>query len=92
VTTNDEDMWSVLQADASFDPIPEFLYLGNSIEDGLFAWIQIGINASTDFRGDSYYGVAAYLDAEGGHSTGFTIGPGGGGGDPGNGTAPPPSV
>jgi hypothetical protein len=32
--------------------------------------------------------VAAYLDADGGHSTGYTIGGGGGSGDAGNGTAP----
>ncbi|KAK9426148.1 putative Intradiol ring-cleavage dioxygenase [Seiridium unicorne] len=90
LTTNDEDMWSVLQADESFDPIPEFLYLGNSIEDGLFAWIQIGINASADYTDNDYYGVAAYLDADGGHSTGYTVGGGGGGGAGagGNGTAP----
>ncbi|KAI1077703.1 aromatic compound dioxygenase [Whalleya microplaca] len=91
LTTNDEDMWSVLQADASFDPIPQFVYLGDSIEDGLFAWVQIGINASADYTENEYYGVAAYLDAEGGHSTGFTIGGGGGGpggNDTTNGTSP----
>lgn len=50
-------MWSALAADASFDPFPQFLYLGDSIEDGLFAWIQIGINASVNYDTDSYYGV-----------------------------------
>ncbi|KAI1366528.1 Intradiol ring-cleavage dioxygenase [Xylaria arbuscula] len=89
LTTNDEDMWSILQADSSYDPIPQFIYLGDSIEDGLFAWIQIGINASADYSTDSYYGVAAYLDEEGGHSTGFTVGGGGDGeGQGGNGTFP----
>jgi hypothetical protein len=57
LTTNDEDMWSTLAADATFDPIPKFLYLGDSIEDGLFAWIQIGINASLDYSTNQYYGV-----------------------------------
>ncbi|KAI6087986.1 aromatic compound dioxygenase [Hypoxylon rubiginosum] len=91
LTTNDEDMWSILQADASFDPIPQYVYLGDDISDGLFAWIQIGINSSVDYTEDEYYGVAAYLDAEGGHSTGYTVGGGGGGngtGPGGNGTAP----
>lgn len=69
LTTNDEDMWSIVQADETYDPLPEFIYLGDSIEDGLFAWIQIGINASADYTDDDYYGVAAYLDDEGGHST-----------------------
>ncbi|XDG09115.1 hypothetical protein ABKA04_008730 [Annulohypoxylon sp. FPYF3050] len=87
LTTNDEDMWSILAADASFDPIPQYVYLGDDISDGLFAWIQIGVNASADYSEDEYYGVAAYLDAEGGHSTGYTVG-GGGGGNGTNGTVP----
>ncbi|KAI4600779.1 hypothetical protein KJ359_012941 [Pestalotiopsis sp. 9143b] len=86
LTTNDEDMWSILAADENFDPIPEYVYLGDSIEDGLFAWIQIGINGSADYTDDDYYGVAAYLAEDGGHSTGYTVG--GGSGDSGNGTAP----
>ena len=49
LTTNDEDMWSILQADSNYDPIPQFIYLGDDIADGLFAWIQIGINASADY-------------------------------------------
>ncbi|KAI0434615.1 Intradiol ring-cleavage dioxygenase [Xylaria sp. FL1042] len=85
LTINDEDMWSVLQADENFDPIPQFVYLGDSIEDGLFAWIQIGINGSADYTTDSYYGIAAYYDQDGGHSTGYTVGPGD---DGGNGTVP----
>ncbi|KAI8623811.1 Intradiol ring-cleavage dioxygenase [Xylariaceae sp. FL1651] len=86
LTTNDEDAWSILQADPNFDPIPQFVYLGDSIEDGLFAWIQIGINGSADYTTDQYYGIAAYLDEEGGHATGS----GGGAGAPsgGNGTMP----
>ncbi|KAH8674127.1 Intradiol ring-cleavage dioxygenase [Xylariales sp. PMI_506] len=96
LTTNDEDMWSIVQADSTYDPIPQYLYLGDSIEDGLFAWIQIGINASADYTDNDYYGIAGYLDAEGGHSTGYTVG-GGSGGDagPGNGTmtgSPPSST
>ncbi|KAH8202842.1 hypothetical protein TruAng_003005 [Truncatella angustata] len=90
LTTNDEDMWSIVQADESYNPLPEYLYLGPSIEDGLFAWIQIGINGSADYTDDEYYGVAAYIDEEGGHSTGYTVGggDGGDGGAGGNGTAP----
>jgi hypothetical protein len=85
LTTNDEDMWAVLQADTNFDPIPQFIYLGDSIEDGLFAWIQIGINGSADYTTDNYYGIAAYLAEDGGHSTGQGGGVGGVGG---NGTFP----
>ncbi|KAH6689780.1 Intradiol ring-cleavage dioxygenase [Plectosphaerella plurivora] len=85
VTTNDEDMWSIVAADAAFDPFPQFVYLGDSLQDGLFAWIQIGVNASADYSEDEYYGVAGYLDSEGGHALDSGIGGGGGGG---NGTGP----
>lgn len=57
LTTNDEDKWSIISADENFDPIPQFVYLGDSIEDGLFAWIQIGINGSADYTDNEYYGV-----------------------------------
>lgn len=89
VTTNDEDMWTIVQADAAYDPFPQFVYLGDDIADGLFAWIQIGINASADYQTDEYYNVAAYLDEDGGHESesGFSVG-GSSGGDGGNGTAP----
>ncbi|KAL0938629.1 GPI anchored protein [Colletotrichum truncatum] len=99
VTSNAEDMWSVLQADASYDPFPQFVYLSNDLQDGLFAWIQIGVNASADYTDDDYYSIAGYIDENGGHSSGTSFG-GGGGGAPGggngtaNGTAPsgaPPS-
>ncbi|KAH8671114.1 Intradiol ring-cleavage dioxygenase [Xylariales sp. PMI_506] len=85
VTTNDEDMWSIVQADASYDPFPQYLYLGDSIEDGLFAWIQIGINSSADYTDNDYYSIAAYLDADGGH-TSSSAAFAGGAPDGGNGT------
>lgn len=48
ITTNADDMWSVLQADSAYDPFPEYIYLGDDLDDGLFAWIQIGLNATAD--------------------------------------------
>lgn len=53
-------MWSIVSADANFDPFPQFLYLGDSIEDGLFAWIQIGINGSADYTDDDYYSIGMF--------------------------------
>ncbi|RYP23803.1 hypothetical protein DL765_000880 [Monosporascus sp. GIB2] len=88
LTTNDEGMWSIVAADESFDPIPQFVYLGDFIQDGLFAWIQIGINGSADYTDDDYYSITGYIDAEGGHSTGSQVGGGGEGGPGGNGTMP----
>ncbi|OLN96221.1 hypothetical protein CCHL11_04492 [Colletotrichum chlorophyti] len=88
VTSNADDMWSILQADASYDPFPQFVYLSDDLQDGLFAWIQIGVNASADYTDDEYYNIAGYIDAEGGHSTGSSVGGAPGGGGPGgNGTA-----
>lgn len=79
VTTNDEDMWSIVQADATYDPFPEFLYLGDDISDGLFAWIQVGINATADYQDNEYYTVAGYLAADGGHAESNDLIGGGGG-------------
>jgi len=94
ITSNADDMWSIVQAENDYDPYPEYLYLGDSIEDGLFAWIQIGINVTADQSDSSYYSVAATLQADGGHqNTESTFTGGGDGGDfngtmPTNGTAP----
>lgn len=94
VTSNDDDMWSIVQADDSFDPFPQFLYLGDDVTDGLFAWIQIGINSTADYQNDEYYAVAGYLAADGGHAeTNALSGAGGGGSGPsGSGTAPTGAV
>ena len=67
VTTNDEDMWSIVQADTYYDPFAEFIYLGDDVSDGLLAWVQIGVNVSANYIDDDYYAVAAALYADGGH-------------------------
>ncbi|PYH88612.1 GPI anchored dioxygenase [Aspergillus ellipticus CBS 707.79] len=79
VTSNADDMWSVEQASSAYDPFPEFLYLGDSIQDGLFAWIQIGINTTADYTDNSYYSIAAYYDEDGGHENEDSAAMGGGG-------------
>ncbi|TDZ13822.1 hypothetical protein C8035_v002392 [Colletotrichum spinosum] len=85
VTSNADDMWSVLQADAAYDPFPQFVYLSDDLQDGLFAWIQIGVNASADYTDDDYYSIAGYIDEEGGHASESSFSGGGGGGAPGGG-------
>lgn len=94
VTTNADDMWSVLQASSDYDPFPEFLYLGDSIEDGLFAWKQIGLNTSADWTDDDYYNIAAYIGEDGGYAnadSGFSGGGNVTGGAMPSGTAAPTS-
>lgn len=94
VTSNDEDMWDIVSAGTTFDPFPQYTYLGEDVSDGLMAWIQIGINTSANYIDDDYYAVAAVLQADGGHQNTDSTGFGGGGDAGGNGTAPsgtPPS-
>jgi hypothetical protein len=79
ITTNADDMWSVLQADSAYDPFPEYIYLGDNLDDGLFAWIQIGLNATADYTDNSYCSVAAYLEADGGHQNSDSVVGGGSG-------------
>jgi protocatechuate 3,4-dioxygenase beta subunit len=88
-TSNDEDMWSIVQAGDTFDPFPQFIYLGDDITDGLLAWIQIGINSTADYTDDDYYNVAASYQAGGGVANADSAFGGGSGGAPGgsNGTA-----
>ena len=88
VTTNDEDMWSIVQAEDSYDPFPEFIYLGESVEEGLMAWIQIGINTTADYTDDDYYSVAATYQAGGGVANADSGSSFGGGNGTGNGTVP----
>jgi hypothetical protein len=90
-TSNDEDMWSIVQAEDDFDPFPQFVYLGDSITDGLMAWIQIGINATADHSDDDYYSVAATYQAGGGVANSDSGFQGGGNGSMPSGSGAPPS-
>ncbi|KAJ4374829.1 hypothetical protein N0V83_001907 [Neocucurbitaria cava] len=83
IISNDDDMWSIVQAADDYDPFPQFVYVGEDIEDGLFAWIQIGVNATADYTDDDYYNVAATYQAGGGVANADS---GVGGGMGGNGT------
>ncbi|KAL4939221.1 hypothetical protein BDV06DRAFT_199333 [Aspergillus oleicola] len=85
ITSNADDMWSIEQASDEFDPFPEYVYLGNGVEDGLFAWIQIGINASADYTDNSYYSIAGYYAEGGGYQNADSAAMGGGGGGGGEG-------
>lgn len=63
ITTNEDD--SILAEETAtdgVDPIFEFTYLGDSLEDGLFAWLSFGIDTSES----STVKPAAYYYASGG--------------------------
>lgn len=80
VTSNEEDQWLPEQATSSYDPFIRYVYLGDDISDGIFAWKEIGINSTADYTNDSDYAIAAYLGANGGYeNTGAHAFSGGGG-------------
>ncbi|EAW12304.1 putative GPI anchored dioxygenase [Aspergillus clavatus NRRL 1] len=81
-----ERLTDAVEASDEYDPFPEYLYLGEGVEDGLFAWIQIGINASADYTDNEDYSIAAYYEEDGGHQNTESSGFGGQGGSM-NGTA-----
>lgn len=87
LTTNDEDSILAEEAD-TIDPFVEYVFLGDSVSDGIFAWISLAMDSSES----SSVTPAAYYTEEGGveneNSGGGAGGPGGSGpGGPGG--APP---
>lgn len=89
LTTNADDVLFPEEA-AVTDPVFNYVYLGDTLEDGLFAWITVAVNVSATYA-ESYSfeltssgGIASDNSQEGGGGSG---GPGSGpGGD--NGTFP----
>lgn len=62
-----------------YDPVPNYIYLGDSISDGLFAWTTVGV----DLTADSPISAAAVLTASGGvESSSTESGTSTGGGGP----------
>lgn len=87
LTTNDED--SILAEEAAtdgVDPFMEYTLLGDSVSDGIFAWMAFGINSTdstTITPASFYYKEGGVANADAGMGGGS-----GGGGPGGNGTAP----
>jgi hypothetical protein len=54
--SNDDDMWAPSQADDSYDPFPDFVYLDpTDITQGLLMWISIGIDPSANYISDAVF-------------------------------------
>lgn len=87
ITLNKDDMIMSEEA-AVIDPVMEYVLLGDKIEDGIFAWISMGINATAN---DSVHAAVNYGESGGVANPDGGMGPGGMGPPPGsrNGTAPP---
>jgi len=84
LTTNAEDSILAEEAD-TIDPFVQYVFLGDDVQDGIFAWISLGIDATED----SAITPAAYMTEDGGvaNENSGIGGPGGPGGAP-NGTFP----
>ncbi|KIW03340.1 uncharacterized protein PV09_05550 [Verruconis gallopava] len=84
ITTNAEDrVFSTETADTTSDPVFEYVYIGNSLSDGLFGWVTIAVNVSATYDPNySYVWTANGSVAESGGTV--TVD----GGDGGNGTIP----
>lgn len=76
ITTNAED-GIFLQEAAIGDPIAEYSFLGNKIDDGIFAWIAFGIDVSRE----GSISAAATYGKDGGHANANSGFPGGAGGN-----------
>jgi protocatechuate 3,4-dioxygenase beta subunit len=63
-TSNNADGYTGYSASAAYDPFPEWMMLGSSISDGLFVWIELGINPTQDVT--RYAPPAAFWGANGG--------------------------
>ena len=69
------------------DPFFEYVLLGNTVADGLFLWVTMGVDTSASYS----YSAASELTADGGIELSSSTSGGGGGngtGFGGNGTAP----
>ncbi|GIK06290.1 hypothetical protein Aspvir_001937 [Aspergillus viridinutans] len=87
LTTNDEDSILAEEAD-TIEPFVEYVFLGDSVSDGIFAWISLAMDSSES----SSVTPAAYYTEDGGvenESSGGGAGGPGGSGSRGPGGAPP---
>ncbi|GES63081.1 extracellular dioxygenase [Aspergillus terreus] len=88
LTTNADD--GILSQEAEeIDPFVEYVFLGDSVSDGIFAWISMGMDATQD----SEITPAAYYTENGGveNENSGGMGGGGSGGPGGSGSGPMPS-
>ncbi|KAJ4258672.1 hypothetical protein NW764_016280 [Fusarium oxysporum] len=91
ITLNSEDrVFGLETEDSDSDPVFKYVFLGDSVEDGIFSWLTVGVNTTATYS-TSY---AAYLTENGGVSNSNSDGPGSGGPDgtpPAGSPAPIPS-
>ncbi|KAL4880110.1 Intradiol ring-cleavage dioxygenase [Aspergillus karnatakaensis] len=87
ITENANDHVVIVETeDSDSDPFFQYALLGDTIEDGLVAWVTLGVNVSASH--DSSVSYAATLTSSGGVSNDNAAG---GGGQPPSGSGAPPA-
>lgn len=87
MTANADDHVVIVETeDSDSDPFFQYALLGDSVEDGVFAWVTLGVDVSANH--DSSVSYAATLTSSGGV---VNENAGGGGGPMPSGSGPPPS-
>lgn len=76
LTTNAEDSIMSSESDG-YDPVVEYIYVGDDVSEGIFAWIAFGMDATAAYN----ITPAAYLTSDGGVEN-SNSGMGGGGAPP----------
>ncbi|QIW98452.1 hypothetical protein AMS68_003970 [Peltaster fructicola] len=86
ITTNEEDSLLSATTLGDYDPFVKYIYLGDSIEDGVFAWHSIGIDLTANYTSNE--SAASHYYATGGvdESSSSSFGGSGSGGPGGNST------
>lgn len=90
ITTNADDRVFAAETETDSDPVIDYVLLGDTVSDGIFAWISFGIDTSANYT----YSAASNYGADGGvtvtsSQSGGAGGDGNGTAAGGNGTAPP---
>jgi hypothetical protein len=76
ITLNEDDTWLAVASADDFGSFVEYALLGDTVEDGIFAWISVAMNMSAS----QSVSPAGYWTASGGVLTSGTTGGGVGGG------------
>lgn len=88
MTLNSDDSILAEELD-TIDPFMEYVFLGDDITDGIFAWISVGMDPTVD----SSVSPAAYYTEQGGvENESSGMGGSGGGAPPGASSGAPPSA
>lgn len=79
LTINKDDDIFVESAATAFDPVMEYMLLGESVEDGVFTWLSIGVDMTAALSVEPVSALTASIAATSGIATASNSGSGSGG-------------